>query len=68
MADSVRPPPPGASAIGLCECLRALAEEARALGLPDSARTITLAADLVAVEAEERGLLLGRRPRCARVV
>jgi len=68
MAASVRPPPPGASANGLCQCLRALAEEARSLGLADSARSIALAADLVAIESEERGLLLGARGRGARAV
>jgi hypothetical protein len=56
MGASRRPPPPGASASGLFTCLSALAEEARALGLSDSARTILMAADFVALEAEEKNL------------
>jgi hypothetical protein len=66
MAARMRPPPPGASAEGLFACLRALAEEARSIGLPEAARTIELAAEFVTVEAEERGLCLGgpaARPR-----
>jgi hypothetical protein len=65
MGASRRPPPPGASASGLFECLSALAEEARALGLTDSARTILMAADFVALEAEEKHLTAAqvtRRP------
>ena len=63
MGASRRPPPPGASASGLYECLSALAEEARALGLFDSARTILMAADFVALEAEEKNLPSGRSLR-----
>jgi hypothetical protein len=63
MGASRRPPPPGASASGLFECLNALADEARALGLFDSARTILLAAEFVAIEAEEQNLPTGRSPR-----
>lgn len=70
MAAHMHPPPPGASASGLFACLRALAEEARSIGLPDTARAIELAAEFVAVEAEERGLSVGgavERPRGIRV-
>jgi hypothetical protein len=56
MGASRRPPPPAAAASGLFECLCALAEEAQALGLLDSARTILMAADFVAIEAEENNL------------
>lgn len=63
MGASRRPPPPGASASGLFECLNALAEEARALGLFDSARTILMAADFVAIEAEEKNLTAQQMPR-----
>lgn len=63
MGASRRPPPPGASASGLFTCLGALAEEARALGLFDSARTILMAADFVAIEAEEKNLPCGRAHR-----
>ena len=59
MAASMRPPPPGASAEGLFTCLRALADEAKSLGLAESARAIELAAEFVSVEAEERGLSIG---------
>ncbi|WP_144299365.1 hypothetical protein [Elioraea rosea] len=70
MTASFRPPPPCASPAGLFECLRVLAEEARAIGLDEAARTILLAADFVAIEAEEHGLSVRdspRRPRDARV-
>jgi hypothetical protein len=63
MEASRRPPPPGASASGLFECLSALAEEALALGLTDSARTILMAADFVALESEEKHLAAGRVTR-----
>lgn len=63
MGATRRPPPPGASASGLFACLSALAEEAQALGLREAARTILLAADIVAVEAEERRLPAVRPPR-----
>lgn len=67
MTARLRPPPPGASAEGLFLCLRALAGEARSLGLVEAARTIELAAELVSVEAEELGLsparLAGRQRR-----
>lgn len=63
MAASLRPPPPGASPSGLYECLRALAEEAKSIGLGEAARAILLAADFVAVEAEENGLAIGAPAR-----
>lgn len=56
MGATRRPPPPGASASGLYACLAALAEEAHALGLRDSARTILLAAEFVLTEAAEHAL------------
>lgn len=70
MAAHLRPPPPGASAEGLFACLRALAEEARSIGLVETARAIELAAEFVSVEAEEHGLSLddrSDRPRDARL-
>jgi hypothetical protein len=70
MAERMRPPPPGASSDGLFACLRALAEEARSLGLAEAASMIDLAAECVAVEAEERGLCLDgpvARPRGIRL-
>ncbi|WP_291296582.1 hypothetical protein [Elioraea sp.] len=68
MAASMRPPPPGASPSGLYECLRALAEEAKSIGLSDAARAILLAADCVAVEAEENGLTIREPARPTRGV
>jgi hypothetical protein len=55
----MRPPPPAASAEGLFACLRALAEEARSIGLEESARAMERAAEIVSAEAEERGLTMG---------
>jgi hypothetical protein len=46
----------------LFACLRALAEEARSIGLSETARAIEFAAEFVAVEAEERGLSMGGSP------
>lgn len=66
MAASLRPPPPGASPAGLYECLRVLADEARSMGLIESARAILLAADFVSVEAEENGLTITQPTRPSR--
>jgi len=68
MASTFRPAPPGASATGLFECLRALADEARSIGLGEAARAIRLAADFVATEAEENGLALDGQPRRSRPI
>lgn len=64
----MRPPPPGASPSGLYECLRALADEAKSIGLSEAARAILLAADFVAIEAEEHGLTMGEPARPPRDV